>query len=1045
MTAQPLATGSTAADRCAHNLAALEAYWQVPFKHVGREPARARLDDGALVMRDAQGEWRRVHSARDPYREAAAAIDVALEGRPLPRAVVLVGAGLGFAIDVIEDRSPGTRILVLELEPDCVPLLLGRRDFAPLVRSGRLLILSGPEFSGAAVAWRILDGEETPLVVTHAMLARERPGAAAAAQQLFKRAVHDWQANLDARRRFAGRYLANTLANLRVLSTAGDVAALAGRGAGRPAVLAAAGPSLNRNLAELAALGPSGSRGILVTVDTALRPCLRAGLQPQFVVAVDPAPLNARHLTDLPDCPATCLVAEPSIDPSVFERARGPVVLYRVGPHAPWPWLETRGITRGLLRVWGSVLTAAVDFAILLGCDPLVFIGADLAYTGRQPYCRDTVYEADWEHARSLGKTLDEIWSPWLDQANVEEIDVAGHAVPTTAPLLAFRDWLVDRSVTERAHRFVNATGGGLLQGGRVVQAALADVLCRTVEPIAIDGARVDDPAVGWHAFEALITTSAPPWNAWVDATAADSRDVLLQTVMQPLEASFVRRLESSADKATTRLPLEIPAGETDEVQLDRLTRMLREADSLPVPVVDRLRLASSLSQVVLRTRTPRASALYPALLDLFRSVLTPDVHPAYAAQVYDQLFAMRWMVAGDPAELAGFRGEAVDPLVAHARAWADSLGLPPRRTPGRAPHHVAYLSRSSRFTTGDAVARVAASIVDGHRLLASSRFRFSYYAWGGVDEPFRSHLESAGVTVRVYDDWPVAPCSTLARIRGDIAADGVDALVTDMNLGLPTVLFETRVAPVQAFLDMGFSEWGGALDYTFLGFAGDAARQGLDPAHYERIDYRMSSAFVEATVDPAARLQQRDRFRGASHVFGFVGRLVKLSPDYFRAIGGLLARVPDAAVYLGGVGDAASVRQAIDALGDVSSRVVFDAHAVDGQLMVAAVDTFLDTFPFLGGVSCIEAQAAGRPVVHLRDERAGFARFKAVNRDARLLADTVDGYVDIAARLATDPTEWRRASDDARRVAIRATDVVTTAAQLEDAFDRLLARCPRG
>ena len=55
------------------------------------------------------------------------------------------------------------------------------------------------------------------------------------------------------------------------------------------------------------------------------------------------------------------------------------------------------------MRAWGSVLTTAYDLAVKLGCDPIVFIGADLAYTDAQPYCRGTVYEENWATAVAGG------------------------------------------------------------------------------------------------------------------------------------------------------------------------------------------------------------------------------------------------------------------------------------------------------------------------------------------------------------------------------------------------------------------------------------------------------------------------------------------------------------------------------------------------------------------------------------------------------------------------------------------------------------------
>src|SRR5439155_23928291 len=129
-----------------------------------------------------------------------------------------------------------------------------------------------------------------------------------------------------------------------------------------------------------------------------VRPLLAAGIPPHVAVAVDPSDLNAQHLRDLPDTRGVWLVAEASVDPTVFPQFARRTFTFRVSNHHPWPWLDEHGLGRGQLQAWGSVLTTAFDLACKAGCNPIVFAGADLAYTGGLLYCRNTVYEPEWSH-----------------------------------------------------------------------------------------------------------------------------------------------------------------------------------------------------------------------------------------------------------------------------------------------------------------------------------------------------------------------------------------------------------------------------------------------------------------------------------------------------------------------------------------------------------------------------------------------------------------------------------------------------------------------
>jgi hypothetical protein len=90
-------------------------------------------------------------------------------------------------------------------------------------------------------------------------------------------------------------------------------------------------------------------------------------------------------------------------------------------------------VTRTTLRSWGSVITAACDFAIRLGCRPLLFTGLDLAYTGDQPYARGTSFERGWAQFAAWGGSLPAHWARVLQQAQlVAERDVHGAEAPTS-------------------------------------------------------------------------------------------------------------------------------------------------------------------------------------------------------------------------------------------------------------------------------------------------------------------------------------------------------------------------------------------------------------------------------------------------------------------------------------------------------------------------------------------------------------------------------------------------------------------------------------
>lgn len=547
------------------NRAAHRARWGfAPAEHpsgdVNVEAIPARQDtlppaswpDGLLLsarMRTAAGTVIALHSERAPSREAEAWCRSVLADTPSSD-VVVVGAGLGYALDVLQ-ASRERRILAVEPEPALVPWLFARRDWTPLIDAGRLMVATVPAGDAAPHLWKFFQQARhaAPPMLVHPVIGRERATAAVEAGTLVAKALHGARANAAARRRFEAPYLLNTIANLHHVLRGRRLEACAGTGRGRPVVLAGAGPSLNRNIEELR---PCRDGVVLVATDTALKPLEAAGLSPDFVVAVDPGEMNARHLACARRDSRTVLVAEASVHPSAFAPFGDRVVTFRVADHAPWPWLLSRGIDPGRLRAWGSVLTTAFDFALLLGGAPLVFIGADLAYTGGQPYCRGTMFEDDWAEAvRTQGTDLARVWEGLIAPKAIEAEDLHGRITRTAPHLVEFRDWIVaaSRSIAAHGHGndragVINATGDGILHGNGIRLLPLRQALGAAARPVRLALPHSSEGLPALDATDAHLLRRALMHGSDLPATA----DLPLSGT------AFLRQPRRARSRATLRL-----------------------------------------------------------------------------------------------------------------------------------------------------------------------------------------------------------------------------------------------------------------------------------------------------------------------------------------------------------------------------------------------------------------------------------------------------------------------------------------------------------
>ncbi|MCC6163984.1 MAG: DUF115 domain-containing protein [Acidobacteria bacterium] len=402
-------------------------------------------------------------------------LDIELAGRGLPPLLVLVGLGDGAVLDAIGQRAPDTRVLALEPDPRRARAFLDDTEWQDWRTSGRLVYLADPDYAGADQAWRIFPpGMTVPVVLLHPD-ATPTEGLARAAQRL-KQIVFGVTANADARRRFAPRYLVNAIRNLPAIVAGSDVRHLTDAYRGMPAIVAGAGPSLD---AAIRTLRTMPNRGVLIASDTALRPLLAAGIAPTLAVALDPSTENARHLLTLPECRDTWLVSEAALDRDATSVFDGRTFWFRASNHHPGPWLRELGVDMEQLEVWGSVLTGAFQVACLAGCDPIVFVGADLSFTDDRPYARGTTHELAWAEATAAGIPLRNAWRTIVEAGQLTP-DLRGDMTRATPALLSFRDWMVAHAARS-GRRIVNASGAGIFFGDGIEQAPLGDVLSDVV------------------------------------------------------------------------------------------------------------------------------------------------------------------------------------------------------------------------------------------------------------------------------------------------------------------------------------------------------------------------------------------------------------------------------------------------------------------------------------------------------------------------------------------------------------------------------------
>lgn len=439
-------------------------------------------------------------STYDPAGQAADL--VATQDLSETELVVLIGCGGGELPRAVFEATTqlGQAIAVFEPEPAVLRGMFERFDGLEALEPSRLQFFTQPQSLKLFVATTYRDIRGVTVIFPPAYR-RLHPSLVESLSMVLRKGMELAVVSRNTEASRGREWVRNALRNLRHKTEHPSIYALQNRFAGVPAVIAAAGPSLDKNLHLLA---EANDHVVVFAVNTALRAVLRAGITPHFVTSLEALNVSAqfegleRELADLTlvldEAGHPSLFSMPTARKFTFLEASAPYVAFakKVDPQA------AEGICCG-----ASVANATFSVARLLGCDPIILVGQDLAYTEGRVYAAETVF-GDLTFHESSGANTGTVTDPRgikqriLDEsgADVKEFwaeryvnkvkswDGQGE-VTTSSDFNLFREWFQEMAVhLTRAEgmTLINATEGGAYIDG-FEHLTLKEALARHATP----------------------------------------------------------------------------------------------------------------------------------------------------------------------------------------------------------------------------------------------------------------------------------------------------------------------------------------------------------------------------------------------------------------------------------------------------------------------------------------------------------------------------------------------------------------------------------
>lgn len=248
-----------------------------------------------------------------------------------------------------------------------------------------------------------------------------------------------------------------------------------------PAVVVSAGPSLEKNIRKLKELK---DKAIIIAVDTAMKPLSSHNISPHFVITIDPQKKNSKYFRNV-NFKDTVLIAESSVDNEAISSFKGAIYfLDSIFPLAKY-FMKPLG-KRGDITMGGSVSTAAYDFAIRIGANPIIMLGLDLSFPNHQTHIKGSYHEENF--FTEIGKldSYDSRIYKVLVSGNLrEEKNVYGESVFTDSRFDMYRNWYEEQCKINSSKKFYNATEGGVII--KAMENITVDELLKKLDNINIE------------------------------------------------------------------------------------------------------------------------------------------------------------------------------------------------------------------------------------------------------------------------------------------------------------------------------------------------------------------------------------------------------------------------------------------------------------------------------------------------------------------------------------------------------------------------------
>ncbi|HIZ88782.1 MAG TPA: DUF115 domain-containing protein [Candidatus Mucispirillum faecigallinarum] len=382
----------------------------------------------------------------DPYRVAEQ--DIKSRKLNVPDLAVFLGFGLSYEVHEYIRNCPSARILIIERDPELLKTTFSTINCTDLINSANIYFAGCEDIRMSYPVIFNFFNITANMYYLKAINVVEQPLSFAVNKDYYLNSLKMVKEAINQVLLLYGNDpydsllgIKYTLRNIPIIIDYPGIADLKDVFKGKPGIVVASGPSLNKNIKLLDGLR---EKAVICAADGSVKILKHHGLAPAHLVTSLERVIQTSYLFEgltEEDVKDSYLAACPVVVPETYANFPGEkIIVYR--NFATFEWLD---IKKGILDIGPSAGNMAFKVLEYLGCDPIIMIGQDLSVTD------DLVTHAEGFHSGGDKISINDI------------IEIEGNYQEKVKTRPFYKQFLLhyERDIATYKGTAINATEGG--------------------------------------------------------------------------------------------------------------------------------------------------------------------------------------------------------------------------------------------------------------------------------------------------------------------------------------------------------------------------------------------------------------------------------------------------------------------------------------------------------------------------------------------------------------------------------------------------------